>query len=214
MHPGTARLFTGKNYICIKIDSQLYNNIMEIKARKSIAVLVGSLRKESLNRKLAGVLIELAPDSLDLEIVEIGNLPLYNEDLDQDPPEEWTAFREKIIKADGLLLVTPEYNRSTSAALKNAIDVGSRPYMKNVWNNKPAAVISLSPGAIGGFGANHHLRQSLVCVNAPVMAQPEMYIGGAGNLFDKNGKLIDSSMEELIHKFFRSYNRWLSHFIE
>ena len=187
---------------------------MDIKERKSIALLVGSLRKESLNRKLAVVMGELAPDSLDLELVEIGNLPLYNEDLDQDPPGEWTEFRKKIAKTDAIILITPEYNRSTSAAMKNAIDVGSRPYMKNVWSNKPAAVISLSQGAIGGFGANHHLRQSLVCVNALVMAQPEMYIGAAGNMFDENGKLADSKMEELIHKFFRSFNRWLSNFIE
>ncbi|MDD2290005.1 MAG: NAD(P)H-dependent oxidoreductase [Bacteroidales bacterium] len=187
---------------------------MDIKERKSIAVLVGSLRKASLNKKLALVMQELAPDTLDLELVQIGNLPLYNEDLEQDTPAEWTEFRQKIAKADGLLFITPEYNRSPSAAMKNALDVGSRPYMKNVWSNKPAAVISLSPGAIGGFGANHHLRQSLVCVNALVMAQPEMYIGAAGDLFDENGKLTDKKMEDLIHKFFRSFNRWLSHFIE
>ena len=187
---------------------------MEIKVRKSIAILVGSFRKESLNRKMAGILIQLAPDSLDLEIVEIGDLPFYNEDLEDAPPKEWTVFRNKITTADGLLFATPEYNRSTSAALKNAIDVGSRPYGKNVWSNKPAAVISLSPGALGGFGANHHLRQTLVCVNTPVMAQPEMYIGNAAELFDEEGKLTDSKIKDLLHKFFRSYNRWLSRFVE
>jgi chromate reductase len=187
---------------------------MELKERKQIAILVGSLRKESLNRKMARVLIDLAPDTMDLEIVDIGHLPLYNEDLEENTPREWTAFRKKIKEYDGIIFVTPEYNRSTTAAMKNALDVGSRPYKQNVWSNKPSAVISVSMGAIGGFGANHHVRQSLVCLNAPVMAQPEMYIGGAADLFDQNDHLTDSRMEELIHKFFRSYSRWLSKFVE
>lgn len=187
---------------------------MEIKEIKKIAVLAGSLRNESLNRKMAMELSRLAPDTMDLEIIEIGDLPLYNEDLDEDPPRKWTKFRNRIHGVDGIIFVTPEYNRSVPAVLKNAVDVGSRPYGKNVWSNKPAAVISVSPGATGGFGANHHLRQMLVCVNSPVMAQPEMYIGGAGNLFDVEGKLTDSKLEDLLHKFFRSYGRWLAKFVE
>ena len=184
---------------------------MELKERKQIALLVGSLRKDSLNRKMARVLIDLTPDTMDLEIIEIGNLPLYNEDLEENTPREWAAFRKKIKEFDGIIFITPEYN---TAAMKNALDVGSRPYTHNVWSNKPSAVISVSMGAIGGFGANHHLRQSLMCLNAPVMAQPEMYIGGAADLFDEHGSLTDSRMEELVHKFFRAYSRWLCKFVE
>ena len=137
--------------------------------QKKIAVFVGSLRKESFNRKMAKALIGLAPESLQLEIVEIGGLPLYDQDLDDEgrPPSAWTAFREQVKSFDGFLFVTPEYNRSVPAVLKNALDVGSRPYGKSIWGGKPGAVMSVSPGAIGGFGANHHLRQSLVFLNVP-----------------------------------------------
>lgn len=156
---------------------------------RDIAVLVGSLRKESLNRKMAHALIELAPSGLKLGIVEIGQLPLYNLDLETaNPPAPWTQFRDSVRPVQGVLFVTPEYNRSVPGALKNAIDVGSRPYGKSVWDKKPAGIISVSPGAIGGFGANHYLRQSLVFLNMPVLQQPEAYIGGADKLFDENGR--------------------------
>ena len=158
---------------------------------RNVAVLVGSLRKDSINRKLATALRELAPASLELEIIEIGHLPLYNQDQDAKPPPEWTAFRRRIKEADAILFVTPEYNRSVPAPLKNAIDVGSRPYGQSAWNGKPGAVVSASPGAIGGFGANHHLRQSLVFLNVPAMQQPEAYIGGADKLFNADGKLVN-----------------------
>ena len=152
--------------------------------KKKIAVLIGSLKKDSLNRKMAHNLIKRAPPSLYLEIVEIKDLPLYNEDLETaNPPELWLNFRNKIRPYDGVLFVTPEYNRSVPAALKNALDVGSRPYGQSVWNGKPGAVMSLSPGAIGGFGANHHLRQSFSFLNIPVMQQPEAYVGNAAGLF-------------------------------
>src|SRR2546430_4264570 len=135
---------------------------------RDIAVLVGSLRKESFTSKTAGALIEVARSSLKLEIVEIGRLPLYNQDLEGDSvPEAWAEFRERLAKADGVIFATPEYNRSVPGVLKNAIDVGSRPYGRSVWDKKPAAVVSVSPGAIGAFGANHHLRQSLVFLNMP-----------------------------------------------
>src|SRR5688500_11193829 len=137
--------------------------------RHDIAVLVGSLRKASLNRMTANALARLAPDSLDLQIVEIGQLPLYNQDLDDTPPESWVGFRERIRRADAVLFVTPEYNRSIPAPLKNAIDVGSRPYGSSAWEGKPGAVISVSPGATGGFGANHHVRQSMVFLNVPLL---------------------------------------------
>lgn len=125
---------------------------------RDVAVIVGSLRKASINRMVANALAELAPAGLKLGIVEIGQLPLYNQDGDDDPPAEWTAFRERVRAADSVLFVTPEYNRSVPAALKNALDVGSRPYGKSAWSGKPGAVVSASPGGIGGFGANHHLR--------------------------------------------------------
>src|SRR5690554_4811642 len=155
-----------------------------------IGVIVGSLRKESYNLKIAKVLMALECESLSLELLDIGNLPMFNEDLEATPPSEWVEFREKITAVDGFIFLTPEYNRSMPAALKNAIDVGSRPYGQNSWNGKPGAIVSVSIGGISGFGANHHLRQSLVFVNVPTMAQPEAYIGGAGALFDSEGNLI------------------------
>ena len=140
---------------------------------RTVAILLGSLRKDSINRKVANALKELAPTSLKLDVVEIGSLPLYNQDLDASPPAEWVAFRNRVLSFDALLFVTPEYNRSVPGVLKNAIDVGSRPYGHSVWDGKPAGVVSVSPGAVGGFGANHHLRQSFVFLNMPAMAQPE-----------------------------------------
>ncbi len=175
-----------------------------------IAVFVGSLRRDSFNRKMAKALMKLSPDSLNLEIVEIGGLPLYNQDLDDNPPTAWTEFRERIRKFDGILFVTPEYNRSVPGVLKNAIDVGSRPYGESVWDGKPGAVVSVSPGAIGGFGANHHLRQSLVFLNVPAMQQPEAYIGNAANLFDEKGDLVNDSTREFARKFMQAYATWVA----
>jgi chromate reductase len=162
---------------------------------RSIAVVVGSLRKDSINRKVAHAFAELAPPGLKLSIVEIGDLPLYNEDIDADaPPAAYTRFREELMAADGFLFVTPEYNRSVPGALKNAIDVGSRPYGKSAWGSaKPAAVVSVSPGAIGGFGANQHLRQSFVFLNVLCMQQPEAYLGNAGSFFDEQGQINEKT---------------------
>jgi chromate reductase len=175
-----------------------------------IAVLVGSLRKDSINRKVAKALIELAPPSLKPEIVEIGTLPLYNQDLEAAPPAAWTEFRAQIRAADAILFVTPEYNRSVPAAMKNAVDVGSRPYGQSVWAAKPGAVVSASPGAIGGFAANHHLRQSLMSVNVAVMPQPEVYLSGADKLFDADGKLTNPGTREFLEKFMQSFARWIA----
>ncbi|PMY39679.1 ACP phosphodiesterase [Pseudomonas sp. GW456-L14] len=174
----------------------------------TIAVLVGSLRKASINRKVALALAELAPANLRLKIVEIGDLPLYNEDIDVDPPAAYRTFREQVSAADAVLFVTPEYNRSVPAPMKNAIDVGSRPYGKSAWSGKPGAVISASPGAIGGFGANHHLRQSLVFLNVPCMQQPEAYLGGAGSAFDEAGKLSES-VKPFLQNFINAYAQWV-----
>lgn len=179
---------------------------------QQIAVFVGSLRKESFNRKMAKVLIALAPESLKLEIVEIGGLPLYDQDSDDEgkPPAAWLDFRKRVKSFDGVLFVTPEYNRSVPGVLKNAIDVGSRPYGQSIWGGKPGAVISVSPGAIGGFGANHHLRQSLVFLDVPAMQQPEAYIGGAAQLFDANGNINDDKTHEFLRIFMDAFAAWVA----
>jgi chromate reductase len=176
----------------------------------NVAVFVGSLRRESVNRKVANALIELAPASLKLGFVEIGALPLYNQDEDANPPAPWVAFRAQVKAADAVLFVTPEYNRSVPAALKNALDVGSRPYGQSAWNGKPGAVVSAAPGAIGGFGANHHLRQSLVFLNVPAMQQPEAYIGGADKLFGPDGKVTNPATREFLQKFTQAFADWVA----
>ena len=178
-------------------------------AHPKVAVFVGSLRKESLNRKLAGALARLAAPTLALEIVEIGDLPLYNQDLDPAPPAPWTRLRETVKTTDAVLFVTPEYNRSVPGVLKNAIDVASRPYGHNAWNGKPGAVVSASPGAMGAFGANHHLRQSLVFVNVPTMAQPEAYVGNAGELFDEHGEFKNEGTREFLTAFVTAFGKWI-----
>lgn len=178
--------------------------------QRTVAVLVGSLRKESFSRKIARAVVEIAPPSLKLNVVEIGGLPLYNADDDEpSPPAPWTAFRERIRGSDAVLFVTPEYNRSVPGVLKNAIDVGSRPYGKSAWAGKPGAVVSVSPGAIGGFGANHHLRQSLVFLDVPVMQQPEAYIGGVTNLLDAQGRLANEGTREFLRKFAEAFAAWI-----
>ena len=176
---------------------------------RTIAVLVGSLRTGSLNRMAARALARMAPESLTFDFVEIGALPLYDQDLDESPPEAWQAFRDRIRGADAVLFVTPEYNRSVPAALKNAIDIGSRPYGASVWDGKPAGVATASPGAIGGFGANHHLRQSLVFLNMPVMQQPEAYWGKAGTFFDGQGELVNEATRKVMQRFIDSYAAWV-----
>ncbi len=178
-------------------------------ASRNVAVIVGSLRKESLNRKLAKALVELAPPSLNPEIVEIGELPLYNEDLETDLPPAWSIFRERVRPTDAVIFVTPEYNRGVPGAMKNAIDVASRPHGKSAWDGKPAGVISVSPGAIGAFGANHHLRQSLVFLNMPTLQQPESYIGGAAKMFDAGGKLINADTRGFLSKFLAAFAAWV-----
>lgn len=174
-----------------------------------IAVLVGSLRKGSFNRMTANALIELAPDSLKLEIIEIRDLPLYNQDDDPAPPAQSVAFKQRVMRADAVIFVTPEYNRSVPGVLKNAIDIASRPYGQSAWNKKPAAVVSVSPGAIGGFGANHHLRQSLVFLNMPTLQQPEMYIGNCAGMFDGQGELTNESTRTFLKNFLDTFAGWV-----
>jgi chromate reductase, NAD(P)H dehydrogenase (quinone) len=177
----------------------------------TVAVFVGSLRAASWTRKVARELIALAPQSLQPEIVEIGQLPLYNQDFDDggNPPAAWVAFRQQVKAYDAVLFVTPEYNRSVPAPLKNAIDVGSRPFGKSVWDRKPGAVVSVSPGVIGAFGANHHLRQSLVFLNVPCMQMPEAYIGDIAKWFDEKGTLSDNDTREFLRAFMTAYANWV-----
>lgn len=180
---------------------------------KKIAVIIGSLRKDSLNRKFAHEVIALAPESLQLEIVEIGELALYNEDLEGDgvtPPQAWTQFRDRMQEYEGVLFFTPEYNRSLPAALKNALDVGSRPYGHSVWSGKPVGIVSVSPGATGGFGANHHLRQSLMCLDVPLLQQPEAYIGGGGDLFDAAGAITKPETQAFLSRFMLAFAQWVA----
>lgn len=178
--------------------------------QKEIAVFVGSLRKGSFHLKLAKVFMALAPANLKLKIVEIGHLPFYNEDLEAEAkPDSWIELRKTLEQADGVLFLTPEYNRSTTAALKNALDVGSRPYGANKWNGKPAAVISASIGAQGGFGANHHLRQTLACLNMPTMTQLEAYISFVDKIFDESGAINNEGTKEFLQKFINAYGKWV-----
>ncbi|MCU0761019.1 MAG: NAD(P)H-dependent oxidoreductase [Steroidobacteraceae bacterium] len=174
-----------------------------------VAVLVGSLRRESLNRRLATALATLAPPSLQLRIVEIGALPLYDQDHEVEPPPAVGEFKRAIAAADAVLFVTPEYNRSVPGALKNAIDHGSRPYGQSAWKGKPAAVITLSPGALGGFGANHHLRQSLVFLDMPTMAQPEAYVGNGAKLFGDDGSIAVPQTREFLVGFMAAFAAWV-----
>lgn len=172
-------------------------------------IFVGSLRKDSFNRMIAKSLMQLAPKSLDMEIIEIGQLPFFNQDDEPNPPESWVKFREKLKSLDSFILVTPEYNRSVPAVLKNALDVGSRPYGQNLWDGKPCAVISASIGATGGFGANHHLRQSLVFLNTPCLQQPEMYISNVNKYFDDKGQLNNEDTRKFFQNFLETYVKWV-----
>lgn len=176
---------------------------------RTVAVVVGSLRKDSVNRKLAQALAALAPKSFSFDFVEIGDLALYNQDLDATPPASWVRFREQVKKADAVMFVTPEYNRGVPGVLKNAIDIGSRPYGQSVWDKKPTAVISASPAAAGGFGANHHLRQSLVFLNMPTMQQPEAYINVGDKFFDADGKIASEATRGYAQKIIDTFAAWV-----
>ena len=172
-----------------------------------IGVLVGSLREGSYTRMLAQAIMNRLPGDFTAEFIEIRDLPFYNEDFDTEEklPKEVRAFRESVSEFDAILLATPEYNRSVPPVLKNAMDTGSRPYGESVWNGKPVAVISASPGAIGGFGANHHLRQSISFLNMPILQQPEVYFGGVHEKFNENGEPIDTDTEGFIQLIADAY---------
>ncbi|HEX6072065.1 MAG TPA: NAD(P)H-dependent oxidoreductase [Sphingomicrobium sp.] len=175
-----------------------------------IAILVGSLREGSINRKVARSICAIRGDNLDCSMIEIGDLPLYNQDLDSNPPGQWVRFRDQVRSADGVLFVSPEYNRSVPGVLKNAIDIGSRPYGESVFDKKPAAIVTVSPSGIGGFGANHHLRQSCVFLNMPMMLQPEAYLGHVSDdSFDEGGCLKDGPLKDLIIVVAHAFAGWI-----
>ena len=175
-----------------------------------IAIIVGSLREGSINRKVARSICAIRGDNLDCSMIQIGDLPLYNQDLDGNPPQQWTRFREQVAPADGVLFVSPEYNRGVPGVLKNAIDIGSRPYGQSVFDKKPAAIVTASPGSIGGFGANHQIRQACVFLNMPMMAQPEAYLGHVTeDSFDQSGCLKDGPLKERVTSLAHAFAGWI-----
>ena len=180
-----------------------------MKTQRKIGVIVGSLRRGSIGAGLARTLQGISPIDLVLELVPIGDMPFYNEDDEEQTPASWRVFRQRILACDAVLFVTSEYNRSMPAVLKNAIDVGSRPKGQSVWSGKPAAIITFSPGNLGGFGANHHLRQSLVCLNVPTMATPEVYLSGAAKLLDECGAIANPETRALLEHVMTSFGRWI-----
>lgn len=178
---------------------------------KKIGVIVGSLRKNSYSRAIAKAICEQMPESIATETVEIGDLPLYNQDYDDQAnvPETYQAFREHIKRLDGFLFVTPEYNRSFPAVIKNALDVASRPYGYNLWDAKPGAIISVSPGKLSAFGANHHLRQVMVCLNVYMMQQPEAYIGNVASMLDQDGHVKEPAAREFLAGIATAFAHWV-----
>ena len=176
-------------------------------AKKKVGVVVGSIRTGSYTRMVAKAMCGLNPN-LDCEVLEIKQLSMFNQDLEKTPPQDWLDFKAKIKACDAILFATPEYNRSIPGVLKNAIDVASRPYGQSAWSKKPCAVVSVSPGAIGGFGANHHLRQCLVFLEMPAL-QMEAYVGNAAKLFDANGELTNEDTKAFLGKIMQAFGAWI-----
>src|SRR3954465_5956051 len=170
-----------------------------------IALIVGSLRKESFTLKLANALTKLAPDTLNLNVTTLHGISFFNQDLEATPPADWLAFREKLQKSDGVLFITPEYNRSISGVLKNAIDVGSRPYGKSSFLGKPTGIVSNSPGPLGGVNAAKHLQNILPGISGPILGQPEIYLNGVGDAFDEKGNLTKESLQKVLKQYIDAF---------
>ena len=184
-------------------------------ANHKIGIIVGSLREGSINRKIARSMCAIRDDDLDCSMIEIGDLPLFNQDIEKTPPDPWVRFKDQVAAADGILFCSPEYNRGMPGVLKNAIDVGSRPYGRSVWDRKPAAIITASPGAIGGALANHQIRQSCVFLNMPVMQQPEAYLGHVGDdSFGEDGLLVEGPLKKVVEKLAHAFAEWVKMIIE
>lgn len=180
---------------------------------KNIALIVGSLRQGAYTRLVAQAVIELAPPTLAFTEAGIGELPLYNQDLETPtPPAPWRNFREHIRKSAAIVFVTPEYNRGMPGALKNAIDVGSRPPKENVWRGKPALVISQTPGRLGAMSAHQQLRLTLSVSGSPVMPAPELYIPEVAKLFGPDGKLIAEDTRKLLGSALNDFDTWVGRF--
>jgi chromate reductase len=184
-------------------------------ANYKIGIIVGSLRKGSINRKIARSMCAIRDDDLDCSMIEIGDLPLFNQDIEMTPPEQWVRFKEQVAAADGILFCSPEYNRGMPGVLKNAIDVGSRPYGKSVWDRKPAAIITASTGAIGGALANHQIRQSCVFLGMPVMQQPEAYLSKVSDdSFGEDGLLLDGPLKDIVGTLAHAFAEWVKMILE
>jgi chromate reductase len=176
-------------------------------AKKKVGIVVGSIRTGSFTRMVAEAMCGLHSD-LDCQILEIKQLSMFNQDLEKAPPQDWLDFKAKIKACDAILFATPEYNRSIPGVLKNAIDVGSRPYGQSAWSKKPCAVVSVSPGALAAFGANHHLRQCLVFLEMPAL-QMETYIGNVSKLFDEKGNLTNADTRAFLQKTIDAFAAWI-----
>lgn len=181
-------------------------------SKRKVGIFVGSLRKKSYSRQVAETLKSLAAENLELKFIELGDLEIYNQDVEEEgrTPQSWSRFREEVKQLDAVLFVTPEYNRSIPALLKNALDIGSRPYGQSVWNGKPGAVVGVSPGALGAFGATQILRQSLVFLNIPTMQQPEAYIANVAALYDQEGNLINGKTREFFKLIIDAFEAWMN----
>lgn len=170
-----------------------------------IVTIAGSLRRESFTLKIAHALAKLAPATLKLEVTTPHGISFFNQDLEATPPADWLAFREKLQKSNGVLFVTPEYNRSIPGVLKNAIDVGSRPYGKSSFLGKPVGIISNSPGPLGGVSAAKHLQNILPGICGPIMQQPEMYLNAIGDAFNDRGELTREPLQKILQQYIESY---------
>ena len=171
----------------------------------NIVVIAGSLRKDSFSLKIANALAKLAPSSLKLDVTTLHGISFFNQDLEANPPADWLSFREKIQKSNGVLFVTPEYNRSISGVLKNAIDVGSRPYGKSSFLGKPIGIVSNSPGQTGGVSAAKHLQNILPGIAGPILGQPEIYLNGVSDAFDDKGALIKESLQKVLQQYIDAF---------
>lgn len=179
---------------------------------KHIGIFVGSLRNGSYSKVIAGLIETFSSENFNFKVIKIGELPLYNQDFDDfgPAPTSYEEFRNLVKPLDGFLFVTPEYNRSVPAVLKNALDVGSRPYGHSVWSGKPGAIISSSPGIYGGFGANHHLRQSLVFLNVLPLQQPECYLANIATSINEKGEVVGDKLKTSLQKFIEAFEKWVT----
>ena len=171
----------------------------------TIVTIAGSLRKESFSLKIANALAKLAPSSLKLEVVTPAGISFFNQDLEGAPPADWLAFRDKLQKSNGVLFVTPEYNRSIPGVLKNAIDVASRPYGKSSLLGKPVGIVSNSPGPLGGVSAAKHLQNILPGISGPLLQQPEIYLNAVGDAFDADGNLTKDSLKTVLQQYIDAF---------